>query len=267
MGNSMTLKDKASFHHPTQRVLDVMSFLAVHPEGSTLTEISDRTEIPKSTLVPILYTLLGQRFISINRSTMRYVVGIKALIVGSACTESEPLLVLIKEELKEIVTKCSETCQLGILEGGDVFYVVKIDSPEPIRMISSVGACVPAYATALGKALVSDYSEVELKKLFPKPFSLITANTKKDISELYCEVKKQAQNGIFMEREESTKGIICYALPLKKNEKIVAAISVTAPIFRLDKTKEKQIKTALIVAQKKIEKLINKYSSTDNFFI
>ena len=65
--------------------------------------------------------------------------------------------------MRLIVGVCSETCHFGILVGGDVLYLLKIDSPEPIRMYSSGGRRLPAYATGIGKALLSDYTLPMLK--------------------------------------------------------------------------------------------------------
>ncbi|WKK92384.1 hypothetical protein Q0Y04_20785 [Clostridioides difficile] len=41
--------------------------------------------------------------------------------------------------MTNIVNSCSETCQLGILDNNEVLYIGKVDSPEPIRLISYVG--------------------------------------------------------------------------------------------------------------------------------
>ena len=38
--------------------------------------------------------------------------------------------------MHSIVDVCEETCQLGILDEGNVFYIQKVDSPQKIRMIS-----------------------------------------------------------------------------------------------------------------------------------
>lgn len=261
----MANSEELSLHRPTLRVCDVMDYLASHPQGSTLTELASHLGIPKGTLAPILSTLLHRQYIAIDHVSKRYTVGIRALAVGSACTSSNPLLTLITIELRQVVSECHETCQLGTLEGGSVFYLAKIDSPEPIRMISSVGMRLPAYCTALGKALLSDLSEAEIAALFPDPFTRRTDRTSTNVHDLCEEVREQADRGLFSEREESAKDITCYALPLRKDNQIVAAISVTIPLFRLDEKRRSMAVTSLRSAQGRIESILASSPAVDNF--
>lgn len=71
--------------------------------------------------------------------------------------------------MKAIVNQCAEICQFGILEHSDVLYLAKVDSPEPIRLSSSIGKRLPAYCTSLGKALLCEFSKEELQELYPEP--------------------------------------------------------------------------------------------------
>ena len=85
------------------------------------------------------------------------------------------------EEIKTIMTNmvnvCSETCHYAILIEGDVLYLQKIDSPEPIRMFSSIGKRLPAYGTGLGKALLMDHNMDQLRSLYPNGLKKLTKNT------------------------------------------------------------------------------------------
>jgi IclR family KDG regulon transcriptional repressor len=128
-----------SQHKPTLRVLDIMQSLAsANDEGLTLTEIATKIQVPKSTIVPIIHTLRDRDFIE-QKSNGRYVIGISMFLIGSASLQNIGLLDVFKKEMKEIVYKTSETCQLGILVNGDVLYLAKEDSAEPIRLVSFVG--------------------------------------------------------------------------------------------------------------------------------
>ena len=39
--------------------------------------------------------------------------------------------------MQDIVHHCSETCHIGELQGRDVQYLMKVESPEPIGMVSA----------------------------------------------------------------------------------------------------------------------------------
>lgn len=95
-------------------------------------------------------------------------------LIGSASQKNITVLNIFKAEMKKIVAQTVEVCQLGVLVDGDVLYLAKEDSPEPIRLVSFVGKRLPAYCTAIGKALLSDYTYKELSELYPDPLRPLT---------------------------------------------------------------------------------------------
>ncbi len=250
----VTFKD----HRPTARVLDILELLASTDYGYTLTEIANAINAPKSTILPILHTLCHRNFITLNNNTSRYIIGINAFMVGSACLKNIDILSLLKSELQQIVDVTSETSQLGILvNGSDVLYLIKIDSPESLRLVSFVGKQLPAYCTAIGKALISQYSVEQLTKAYPDGLKPMTANTITDFTVLYNELENIRKTGIATEVGESNIDSQCLAVPLKKGNHIVAAISVSTPTYRATTQKLELIKVQLFKAQQKIEKIFH----------
>lgn len=254
-------------HRPTSRVLDILQLLSTSKEGYTPTEISIAINVPKSTITPILRTLLQRKFITLNKDSGKYVIGIAAFVVGYAALPNLNLLELIKGGMKKIVTKTSETCQLGILVDGDVLYIAKEESPEPIRLISFVGNRLPAYATGIGKALLSAYSLSELKSLYPLPLQTMTPYTVKDIDTLFHELEISKRQNFFIEKEENSLGIICLSVPLIYQGKIVAAISVSIPKFRFTPAKEKIILKSLQTSRQNLEHLFHELNIDSTSFL
>lgn len=66
----------------------------------------------------------------------------------------------------------------------------KIDANNTVQLKSFIGTSYPAYATSLGKALLSNKNKKELEKLYPKNFDKITENTLNNINELYQQIKQ-----------------------------------------------------------------------------
>lgn len=245
-------------HHPTLRVLEVLDALSQHTEGCTLTDLASITGASKSTLVPILKTMLRHRFIAF-RSDRRYAIGMKTFSVGSAFVEGEPLIGALRSEMERVVAVCQETCQLGVLDGNHVFYIAKIDSPQAIRLISSIGKRIPAYCTALGKALLSDRDAREIEELFPDGLAPMTPHTITSVPELCEQIADQRTDGVFTEYEESCGSVVCFAVPLCQRGRIVAAVSISVPRFRLDDEKETQIRQLLAGYRVTAERMLEAY--------
>jgi IclR family KDG regulon transcriptional repressor len=248
--------EKIVSHHATGRVLDVLELLAASNEGYTFTELCNAIKAPKSSMFPIIHTLRERNFLVLNEVTLKYNIGSMAFQVGNAFLNNFDIMKKIRDEMQDIVDICSETCHFATLTGGDVLYLDKIDSPEPIRMFSSVGNRIHAYGTGLGKALLIDYSLSELKKLYPDGLRSITKKTITDFQILEDQLQEARINGITYEVEESNKYICCVALPIRKANKVIAALSVAIPTFRYTEEKKERAKQLLFNAKAKIENLL-----------
>ena len=153
-------------HRATSRVLDILEMLSSSNSGYTLTEIAKQINAPKSSIFPIIHTLEERHYISLEEHSGKYRIGISAFAVGSTYFNSESILNHIENAMNELVSVCDETCSMGVLNGGNVLYVAKIDSPQSLRLVTHVGKKIPANCTALGKALLSRTSLEEMEDIF-----------------------------------------------------------------------------------------------------
>ena len=239
-------------HKPTERVLNILNLLSVSTDGLTLTEISKAISVPKSTLYPILQTMTDMNYIQLSKDSFRYKLGISTFCIGSSYSQNEYMLEFVKSIMKNVVTEIKEICQMGVLEGNNVLYVLK-EEPEvglDIGIISRVGNRIPAYCTALGKALLSNYSIEEVKKLYPKGLIPYTKNTITDFDILNNQLSTIRKEHLAKESEEITTGLCCYAVPLESNGNVIAALSVSIPKFRVTKEKINLITELLLNARR-----------------
>ncbi len=123
-------------------------------------------------------------------------------------------------------------------------------------MVSSIGKRIPAYSTAIGKALLSGYTNEKIAALYPGGLQKITDKTITDPEVLYTQLKEIRDTKVAYETEESSLNITCIAVPVEKNGEVVAALSVSIPLFRAMEDKKKQIKEVLFEAKGEIEALI-----------
>lgn len=243
-------------HRSTSRVLSILQLLASSPEGLSLAELAQATDSPKSSLFPIIHTMLDQNFLSYEASTQRYFIGFSAYVVGGAYLSRNFIYENILSKMKDIVSQCSEICQLGILKGSKVLYLAKVDSPEPVRLISHVGKQLPAYCTSLGKSLLSSFSKEELRTMYPEPFASLTPNSVKNIDDLFAQIEEIRRTSIAVEEGETHPDISCIATPLIKHNEVVAAVSVSVPSFRFTPEKRQQIEKILLDAKSDFEEIL-----------
>lgn len=242
-----------SKHKPTARVLNILETLASNPDGFTLTEIASSIESPKSTISPIIYTMTERGFLHLNKATGKYKIGISAFSVGSSYVSDMNALQFIQRQMEYVVRETGEICQLGIKDNNMVLYIAKVDSKEAIRLVSSVGKRLPLYCTALGKALIYQMDIDDIKKLYPNGLKAFTKNTITSFEALEKNLHEIQKTDIAFEHAEVTDHIHCLATPLVQNDKIVASVSVSVPIFRINKEKENLIISVLKEVRSTIE--------------
>lgn len=263
----MVESSQFQIHRPTARVLDILELLAANSEGFTLSEIAENIHAAKGTLFPVVRTLCQRKFILQDSASGKYRIGISAFCVGGSYTNDRTIMQFIREEMSSVVEQVDEICQLGILDKGEVLYIAKIDNKEAIRLMSHVGKRLPAYCTALGKALLSDHSIEEVKKLYPYGLKALTEHTITSFVRLEKELHEIRNTQIATENEESSNYLTCFATPLRVNKQIVAALSVSAPSFRMNSKKADTIKNILLFEKQKIETYLTAEHFDGNDFL
>ena len=138
----------------------------------------------------------------------------------------------------------------------NVQYLMKVESPEPISMISAVGKQLPANCTALGKALLCEHTLDEIKALFKDGLPKMTEYSVADAEQLYQQTQMVRKTQIAREKEENYQFIQCLATPIYKNEKPFFAMSVSVPTFRYTEEKGQQIEKLLLEAKKSLELIL-----------
>ena len=135
----------------------------------------------------------------------------------------------ITQTLNELT---SETILMGIFDNGVVVITLKEESRNAFRYARHVGSTLPAYASAMGKAFLSEMSEQELDILYPeetlKPIAPKTITTKSELKRSLEQIRK---NGVSYTREEGYTGDEAVAWLIRDaTNKAVAAMTIAVPL-------------------------------------
>lgn len=243
-------------HRSTSRVLSILTLLSSEQDGCTLAEMAAILDAPKSSLFPIIHTMADQNFVCYDENSQRYFIGLNSYLTGISYIKKHSVFERILLEMKHIVDRCSEICQFGILDGADVLYLAKVDSPEPVRLSSDIGKRLPAYCTSLGKSLLCHTSKEELARLYPDPLIPFTAHTVKNLDDLYLQLQEVRNSHIAIEQGETHPDISCISVPLVKDGIVTASVSVSIPTFRFTEEKSHHIKSLLLASKSGLEALL-----------
>jgi DNA-binding IclR family transcriptional regulator len=137
--------------------------------------------------------------------------------------------------LADLHEASGETVHLAVADGLEVLYVQKLENRRAPTLGSRVGGRMPAYCTAVGKALLAYAPDELVQEILATPLRRRTPRTIIVPGWLERELQRVRDTGVAEEHEESTVGIACVASPvLDGGGRAVAAVSITGRATRID---------------------------------
>jgi DNA-binding IclR family transcriptional regulator len=219
-----------------ERALKILIILAEAGMPLSLSQIRDRTSLNISTAHRLLHTLMNFGFISQDRDTGKYMLGLRTFEVGHAALYSFDIRTMARPILQELVDRTNETTNLAILDQDDVVYIDQIESANMIKIFARIGSRGPIHCTGAGKAMLADYTDREFDRFYSikAPLQSYTVNTIIDPDKLKEEMLLIRHNGYALDNGELEDGVRCVAVPVRNFEnKVIAAVSVSGPDTRL----------------------------------
>jgi IclR family acetate operon transcriptional repressor len=200
-----------------------------------ISELARRTGIPKASVSRIVGELVEHRMLERRDGELR--LGIRLFELGEQATRPSDLRRLALAHMADLRAATGQTVHLAVLEGAEVVYVQILRAKDAPKLPSRVGGRVPAYATGVGKALLSLLGSAELDAAMPPVLRPVGPKTITTREELEAELSEVRRVGIAYEREESAPGVGCAAAPILDGDKrAIAAVSVSIRLTHGDLT-------------------------------
>ena len=138
--------------------------------------------------------------------------------------------------MTELRNRTGETVQVAVLDGREVVYVERLDSPNTLRLFLEVGRRNWAHCTGCGKALLAfSPPEVVDRALRGWKMPVKTRHTITQVARLRTELLAARQRGYARNLHESELGVMSVAAPIRDaSHRTVAALSVAGPADRLE---------------------------------
>ena len=244
-----------------ERTSLILDILGQSPQGISIRELSAKIDLPKGTIHRLLSSLSYFGYVRQDSKTRDYFLGFKLVELGNLLLSQLDLRKEAESFLRGLSERTNETIHLVFLDRNEIVYLDKVEADHSsggLRMASHVGLRNPAHSCAVGKVLLSHLSEVELSRLIKEKGLLKrTENTLIAPAQLKEHLKSVRNQGYAIDDEENERGIRCVAAPIYNEAgKVVAAISISGPAFRVtkkviqEKLKKEVMETANQISQR-----------------
>src|SRR6478736_3713426 len=177
-----------------------------------VSELSRGLDLSRSTAHRYVATLAKLGYLQQDPESKRYRLGPKVLDLGFSALNSMDLLEISAPHLRRLSDETQRTVNVAILEGVDVVYVERCRAARPgqqeIDLNLHVGARLPAYCTAMGKAILAFVPEDRRDELIERiDFVTRGPNTITDPHAFLVELDRIRIAGIAVNDEELAYGL------------------------------------------------------------
>jgi DNA-binding IclR family transcriptional regulator len=212
---------KSSPTNSLERALKLLEIVANRPDGCTNSDLSHKLGIPTSSCSYVLARLTCEGYL--NRSNEgRYTIGLKPLVLAHAALRKMGFRTFAEPVLYRLVEETHLAANIGVLQGGRVLLVDRVESPESAgdisqipRELRDVGIELPLHTTGLGKVLLAWLDEPELAAILAEHgLERKTARTIVVEAELREELTQVRARGFARVKDEHYKGFWSIAAPI-----------------------------------------------------
>jgi DNA-binding IclR family transcriptional regulator len=216
-----------------ERTVRIMETLAESSGGLSLGQLQELTGYPRSSLYALLRTLAALKWIESADGEQAYGIGPRALLAGTSYLDRDPALPFAIQQIERVRADTGYTTHYARLDAPHVIYLATRDVTDSQRLVSRVGRQLPAYATALGKALLSERTPAEVDEILPdETLTPLTDHTVRTRTALHAELEEARVRGRALEREQNTPGVCCVAVSVAYRIPATDAISCSMPAGR-----------------------------------
>lgn len=229
------------------KTLDILEYILGYdgknkPDGVKLSDLARSVGMPKATVYRILSTLESRGFLD-RGPDGGYRMARKLFDLQQPVPIEQILNRVAQPKMEDLAKSCRETVNLGILDGGEVVVINTVESPQTVRMSSKVGNRRHLHTTAIGKVMLAGLPEKEMLRLIrlkglPRltPYSIVSRIA------LLTELERVRELGYAIDNQENELDGRCIGAPVMGPDgKLLAALSISGPEFRMDAQRAKSL--------------------------
>ena len=220
------------------RLVDILNCFTRDMTSWSLSELSTRLKLPKSTLHRFLVGLEGHGILRRGDEDSRWRLGHQLFIWGSMAVETTGLHQVAVPIMRELADKTGETVLLTEYHGGEVICIEKIETGHSVRLALDAGTMRAPHAGASSKVLMAYLPDVEVETIIrERGLPRLCVRTITDPDELHIELGRIRQVGYAESYEETDWGAWGIATPIRNwRGDVVAALGIAGPTVRFSDT-------------------------------
>lgn len=225
-----------------ERAIDILQVLAAGRGAVGITELSQKTRLPRNTVYRILVSLAYKGIVAQHAPLQKYMLSAKIVLLASGFFQQSNLLNVARPIMESLRDCSGETAALSLLVEGGRICIDQVHSHYEYRIVLNQARVAPLYAGANGKALLAFLPPEELEQ-YLRETALIpfTPRTVTDRAALESELQEIRQQGFAITAGDLDSNVVSVAAPIMSGQqRPIGTIAVCGPQnrFTLDHARE-----------------------------
>lgn len=228
--------------------LAVIEWLARQQRDCRVTDVAMELGLARSNAHRTLQTLLECGWVVQDPTTSTYRPSLRLFELGSLVAAATDVVASVRPHLAALAQASGETIHLATLDGAEIVYLDKFDSPLPVAAYSRVGGRAPAYCVASGKAMLAA-ARLDRNQLLARLGTLrpSTPNTITDPDALQADLAAARERGYAENHEEWRLGVCGLGVPLfDARGDAVAAVGMSVPSIRFGRVRARTLARQIV---------------------
>lgn len=214
--------------------ISILQLIAHAKERPCMADLVRSSGLPRPTLHRLLKALEAERLVECT-ADKKYIVGSRLIQFAGRALEQSDISRLAEPELAFLRDKTNETILLAIRDGHEMVYIQKRDSPQAIRLATSIGCRASLHASAIGKVVLARLRpaqrEAIIENMDLKPFTKFTTTC---VVKLRRELNQIREDGYSISHQECQLELQCFGCAILDRAGLpVAGMAVSVPTYRL----------------------------------
>lgn len=224
-----------STHQSLRRAAAILRTFDESEPQLTVSEISRRHDLHKSTVSRILATLADEGLVWQDARTGRYSLGLGLVELAGVALGQIDVRAAAMSHIEVLADEVGETVTVSVLRGNEAVTVAQVASHHSVRHVSWIGRRFPLRTTAAGKVFLAARiaSDQEWTSLGQPGAANMGAPD--DVPEMVSEMRMIRRRGFATEIDEFEPGGAGVAAPIQDaSGAVVAALAIHGPTDRFD---------------------------------
>lgn len=210
--------------------LAILALFSRQRSTVTAPEIAQELSLPRSTVFRLLHTLQLMGFVQREEDERHYKLGPAVLSHGFEYLASLDIVEAAQPILQRLRDETGLSSHMAVRDGREIVYVARYPARTTISSTVNIGTRFPVHATVMGRMLICDFSDEQLRDLFPEdPLPRFTEQTPATLTELRAILDQDRSRGYAVSQSFFERGVSSIAAPVRNGDgRVVAAINITA---------------------------------------